>query len=333
MAASSFHPFPRLPTELRLQIWIQACVSYQPGDYGIHYIDIEPSFTQSIPSSSPSCTLTARLADGDKNSACLRNGGLWTACKESRDVMLQYSSVDGHSCARISIRENGKDWDAPVHPTNDIFCIKSRTWNTLGNHAEGWQIQIPDLSPGGSRTTNIQNIAFEFDESWNKDLPKSYYDLMSETSARGFLSRLLYNGFLNDSTTPQIWIIVKNAQWTIDPYRPRPTKPLQDYDTEYVPVSPYFSCRHCRKTHDFDGVFQSVRSFRSSLDYLSVACEKDHRNYMPTYGDEGDWGFEEQFCISADVNFLAHRHMQIDRCTVRGLDEDGEDEEDFDLGF
>ncbi|KAF4495019.1 hypothetical protein FAGAP_8845 [Fusarium agapanthi] len=330
MAASSFNPFPRLPTELRLQIWIGACVSHQPGDYGIHYIDVcEPRFTEGIPS--PSCTLTARLADGDKSSACLRNGGLWTACKESRDVMLQYSSVDGHHCARISIRGNGKDWDARVYPTQDIFCIKSKTWNTPDTHAEGWQIQIPDLSPGGLRTTSIQNIAFEFDESWNKDLPKCYYDLMSETSARGFLSRLLYNRFLNDLTTLEIWIIVKNGQWTIDPYRPRPTKPLHDYDTDYIPVSEYFSCRHCLRTHDFDGVFQSVRSFTNSLDDLGMACEKDHRNYTPTYDDVGGWGFEEQFCISSDVGFLAHRDMQIDLCTGRGPDE--KEDDDSDLGF
>ncbi|KAF5630294.1 tetracycline resistance protein s [Fusarium sp. NRRL 52700] len=331
MAASSFHPFPRLPTELRLQIWIGACVFDQPDDYGIHYIDVEPSFTQGIPS--PSCTLIARLADGDKNSACLRDGGLWTACKESRDIMIRYSSVGGRDFVRINIRGNGKDWHSPVHPTHDIFCIKSKTWNSPDNHSEGWQIQIPDLNAQGLRTTNIRHIAFEFDESWNKDLPKCYYDLMSETSARGFLSRLLYNRFLNNSTTPQIWIIVKNGQWTVDLHQPGPTTSLNDYDTNYVPVSSYFSCRHCRRTHDFDGVFQSVRSFTYDLGDLGVACEKDHRNYKPTYDDVGDWGFEEQFNIASDLEFLAHRDMQIDLCTGRGPDEDEEDSDDFDLGF
>ncbi|KAF5716051.1 hypothetical protein FGLOB1_2744 [Fusarium globosum] len=215
MAASSFDPFPRLPTELRLQIWITACVSYPSDDRGVHYIDVEPISTGSMLSSSP--TLTARLADGDKNSACLRNGGLWTACKESRDVMIQHSRVDALDCARISICGNGEGWSSPVNPTRDMFCVKSKAWKTPDDHGQGWQIQLPYFSPEGSYPTGIKNVALEFDESWNKDLPKSYYDLMSEASARGFLSRLFYNRFLNDSDTPDIWIIVKNGQWILEP--------------------------------------------------------------------------------------------------------------------
>ncbi|KAF5671569.1 hypothetical protein FDENT_10863 [Fusarium denticulatum] len=326
MAASSFPSFPRLPTELRLQIWIVACVSHQPDGHGIHYIDVEPTSTEGT--LSPSSTFVACLAEGDKDSACLRNGGLWTACKESRDVMIRYSRVDNHDCARISIRGKGEDWDSPVNPTHDIFCIRSKAWNTHDNHAEGWQIQLPDLSPRGSQTTNIQNIAFEFDQSWTKDLPKCYYDLMSETSARGFLSRLLYNTFLNDSTTPQIWIIVKNGQWTIDPYRPRPTNPWHDYDTDYVPVTPYFSCPHCLSSHEFDGVFQSAKSFRNSLDALGGACEKDYRNSSPLYDDAEHGAIYDSFGTLVGVKFLAHRDMQIDLCIGPGPDDDGREEEE-----
>ncbi|PNP58421.1 hypothetical protein FNYG_15084 [Fusarium nygamai] len=249
--------------------------------------------------------------------------------------MIQYSRVDGHDFARISIRGKGEDWDAPVNPTHDIFCIRSKAWNTHDNHAEGWQIQLPDLSPNGSQSMNIQNIALEFNESWNKDLPKSYYELMSETSARGFLARLLYNRYLNDSITPQIWIIVKNGQWTIDPERQGTAEPWYDYDTDYVHVSPYFSCPHRLRKHDFDGVFRNVIKFEYSLDVLGAACERDHLDYMPRDYD-GDWGFYESFDISYDVKFLAQRDMQIGTCTGRGPDEDEEEEEeeeDVDMGF
>ncbi|KAH7147911.1 hypothetical protein DER46DRAFT_515676 [Fusarium sp. MPI-SDFR-AT-0072] len=318
MVASSFHPFPRLPAELRLQIWIAACVSYRPGDYGIHYIDVEPSSTEGI--LLPYHRSMADVVVSVNNSACLRNGGLWTACKESRDVMIQHSRVDGLDCARISIRENEGEWDSPVCPTHDIFCIKSNAWNTPGDHAEGWQIQIPDLSPKGSQTTHIKNIALEFDESWNIDLPESYYDLMSETSARGFLSRLLYNKYLNDLTTPYIWIIVKNGQWTFDHYNTPhyKTKPLHDYDTEYVPVSPYFTCRHCLRTHDFDGVFQNVKTFIRILNDLGEDCEKDHPDFTPDYDDVEYGAFSEQFQITEGVRFLAPRDKQIDLCTGAG---------------
>jgi hypothetical protein len=62
------------------------------------------------------------------------------------------------------------------------------TLNTPDDQGEAWQIQIPDLSPKESQMMDIDSIAFEFDESWNRDIPKSYGDLMCETSARGFLS-------------------------------------------------------------------------------------------------------------------------------------------------
>ncbi|CCT75441.1 uncharacterized protein FFUJ_11462 [Fusarium fujikuroi IMI 58289] len=335
MAASSFDPFPRLPTELRLQIWITACVSYPSDDRGVHYIDVEPISTGSMLSSSP--TLTARLADGDKNSACLRNGGLWTACKESRDVMIQYSRVGALDCARISICGNGEGWSSPVNPTRDIFCVKSKAWKTPDDHGQEWQILLPYFSPNGSYPTDIKNVALEFDESWNQDLPKSYYDLMSEASARGFLSRLLYNRFLNDSDTPDIWVIVKNGQWTLEPGLACTPNPYRDHDKDYVPAWPYFSCRHCRRTHDFDGVFKNVKKFIHTLDDLGEACKEDHPDYKEREYDNvwfGSW--EEAFDIATDVQYLAHRDMLIDLCTGPGPEEEEEEEEeddDIDMGL
>ncbi|CVL07728.1 uncharacterized protein FMAN_14599 [Fusarium mangiferae] len=334
MAASSFEPFPRLPTELRLQIWIAAYVFYQSDDRGIHYIDVEPISTGSMLSSSP--TLTARLADGDKNSACLRNGGLWTACKESQDVMIQYSRVDALDYARISICGKGKGWSSPVNPTRDVFCVRSKAWKTPDDHGQGWQIQLPSFSPEGSCPTDIKNVALEFDESWNKDLPKSYYDLMSEASARGFLSRLFYNRFLNDSDTPHIWIIVTNGQWILEPGLACTPNPYRDYDTDYVPAWPYLLYRHCRRTHDFDGVFKKVRMFLRTLNDLGKACEEDHPNFKREYDDIEYGAWEEAFNIATDVQFLAHRDMLIDLCTGPEPEEEEEEEEeddDIDMGI
>ncbi|KAF5718255.1 hypothetical protein FMUND_5351 [Fusarium mundagurra] len=298
MAASSFHPFPRLPTELRLQVWIAACLSYHPYDYGIHYIDVEPTSTEST--HSPSYGFTACLADGDNDSPCLRNRGLWTACEESRDVMIQYSKIDGHDCE--------EDWYSPVCPMHDIFCIKSKTWNTPDDPDEAWKIQIPDLNPKRSQTTDIENIALEFDESWNRDIPKSYVDLMGEKSARGFLSYLFYNKSRHGLTTPNIWIIVKNCQWTFEHHRSsRTAKSWHDYDTDYVQITPYFSSRHCLGTHDFDGVLENLKTFISALDDLYKANENRHGNLHWCPCQDYD-----EFEISENVQFLAPRHMQIE---------------------
>ncbi|KAF5552083.1 tetracycline resistance protein [Fusarium phyllophilum] len=197
--ACSFHPFPRLPTELQLQVWIAACLPYHPYDYGIHYIDVEPTSTEGTPSDS--YDFTACLADGDKDSACLRNGGIWTACKESRDVMLQYSKTEGHYCARVGIRGDEEDWYSPVCPTHDIFCIKSKTWNTPDDHDEGWQIQIPGMSPKRSQITDIDNIAFEFDESWNRDIDTDYVQITPYLSSRHCLGAHDFDGVLENAKT------------------------------------------------------------------------------------------------------------------------------------
>ncbi|KAF5610643.1 uncharacterized protein FSUBG_2904 [Fusarium subglutinans] len=316
----SFHPFPKLPAELRIQIWDAACLSYDLYSLrgiGMHYIDLDPSADDTTILAYHKSTADA--VDGDDHSACLVHA-LLTTCKESRYVVSRYWNHYRYGDmsvppAMLPVREIGGVWHAPVCPAKDIFCIKSKTWNTPDNHMGIWQIKIPDFTSQQLWTTNIQNIAFEFDKSWNKDLPKRYLDLMSETSARGCLSRFLYNRYLNSSTTPKIWIIVKNGQWTIDP--DHPLKPFHDCDTEYVSVSEYFSCRHCRRTHDFDGVFESVRSFTNSLDNLGVA---------------GTFNLESH--ISRNIKFLAHRDMQIDLCTGRGPHEDEkEDDDDSDLGF
>ncbi|KAF5576921.1 tetracycline resistance protein [Fusarium pseudoanthophilum] len=311
MAASSFHPFPRLPTELRLQIWTAACLCHRPSDYRIHYTDVEPTSTEgTLP---PSYAFTACLADGDNDSACLTNGGLWKACKESRDVMIQHSRIDGHRCAKNGILGNTEDWYLPVCARHDIFCIKSKTLNTPDDHDEAWQIQIPGLSPKGSQMMDINNIAFEFDETWNRDMPKSYYDLMWEKSARGFLSCFLYNKSRHVKTTPNIWIILKNSQWALD-HRRGSGSARHGYDTEYVQMIPQFSSRLCLGTRDFDGVLENAKTFIRTLEDLYEANENEYGNVSWS-----PFQFYDIFKISQNFLFLAlrRRHMQNDFSTDR----------------
>ncbi|KAF5529389.1 tetracycline resistance protein [Fusarium napiforme] len=307
MAASSFHPFPRLPTELRLQIWTAACLFHHPSDYKIHYIDVEPTSTEGT--LSPSHEFTACLAGGDNDSACLRNGGLWKACKESRDVMMQHSRIGGHGCEKNGILGNTDDWYLPVCAWHDIFCIKSKTLNTPDDHDEAWQIKIPDLSPKGSQMMDIDNIAFEFDESWNRDMPKSYDDLMREKSTRGFLSCLLYNKSRHEMTTPNIWIILK----TFDHHKGSRTA-WHHYDTDYFQIIPQFASRLCLGTRDFDGVLENAKKLIRTLDDLYKANENEHGNFHWCPCQDYD-----EFEISENVLFLAPRprHMQNDFSTDR----------------
>ncbi|EWG54735.1 hypothetical protein FVEG_12865 [Fusarium verticillioides 7600] len=131
--ACSFHPFPRLPLELRMQIWDAACLSYIFYDRhkaSMHYIDVEHS--------AESNTLLAYhrsmgdVAEGNDKSGCLVHA-LWTACSESREAVARYwrNYPYGNLSlppARLRMRDNEGIWDATVCPTMDIFCIQAKSW-------------------------------------------------------------------------------------------------------------------------------------------------------------------------------------------------------------
>ncbi|SCO76100.1 uncharacterized protein FRV6_00312 [Fusarium oxysporum] len=324
MAVSSFHPFPRLPLELRLLIWSAACnsyVSYQPNDHALHYVDLEPS--------SDGTTLlayhksTADVVQGDNNSACLSNA-LWGACKESRDVVARHSRVDGqdqpHSPAMLSIRDNEGHWNAPVCPTKDIFCVKSSSWETPDGNDKPWQVALPNLSLTAPSNIPIQNIAFEFDLTWDTDLPGTYYDLMSENSARGFLSRFCYNAFLNNSEEHKIWLFEKTGQWSWSRWGSKDYMgtSFHDCDTEYVEIHPPFNCDQCHHWHKFDGIFDNLFKFIHNVGFLSEVLNRDHPDWKPEHDDwRTDCFSTVEFYIDDNIQYLARRDKQVKQCPGR----------------
>jgi hypothetical protein len=137
MASPSFHPFPKLPAELRLQIWNDACVVRHLNHHGLHYIDV------------------GRLVDGmslfafhpqyghtSVTSACLMDNGLWTACKESRDVIKGWLDAvgQGKPSHRASFTIRGSEGEpyayCTVNPWQDIFCIQASDWCVLHDHSK-----------------------------------------------------------------------------------------------------------------------------------------------------------------------------------------------------
>ncbi|KAI7763759.1 hypothetical protein LZL87_011616 [Fusarium oxysporum] len=101
MSSPTFYPLPRLPTEIQLQIWKAACiVSAIPGyesyeQTGLHYVNVDTVKTGGRD------RLTLRALDnnqgpnGDEEvpnnnrSAYMWDGGLWGACKLSREVITE----------------------------------------------------------------------------------------------------------------------------------------------------------------------------------------------------------------------------------------------------
>ncbi|CAF3577234.1 unnamed protein product [Fusarium graminearum] len=109
MASSTFHPFPRLPLELRQQIWREACFLSGPFQRGLQRRPLE-------------------------------------ACKESREVIIKHThfeewiqlqnqaieeghglmgyAADWDSCEAAghtnAIKEGNQEWHVLLYPAHDI---------------------------------------------------------------------------------------------------------------------------------------------------------------------------------------------------------------------
>ncbi|KAF6810760.1 hypothetical protein CPLU01_15235 [Colletotrichum plurivorum] len=170
--ATTFHGFPDLPAELRIQIW-EGCI--RPDGQGVHFFTIETCFDPSPEQSGISYELkpqhynidgeeyetehvAAPLFDADSQrswtennpSTYLIDAGLWTACRESREVMeKQFKTAFYREKRQESLkrepycrglrfyerdykgapgtgrfRHNGEDWCFAVFPRRDLFCVQ-----------------------------------------------------------------------------------------------------------------------------------------------------------------------------------------------------------------
>ncbi|RGP71622.1 hypothetical protein FLONG3_7057 [Fusarium longipes] len=263
MAPPHFHQFPRLPAELRLQIWETACSTYGTSYPNLQYVNIQDGEVSSIPWSK---------GKGNK-SAYLIDGGLWRACKEPRQVIARHSHFDywlriqrksfgNNGLLRSSITDNSGGYEAGqpaiidaskteeecrvlVYPASDIFCIQMDDWQTLkSDHSDDPSSQDDVYIYMSSlrceshlRDLKTKNIAFEYDSSWLTDMPRSRYDCMlRETSARSCLVYLFY-----EKANPlsmrgvDIWIVDNEAKWFKDPSQQHETV-YRDCDSEYIEI-------------------------------------------------------------------------------------------------
>ncbi|RBR18673.1 uncharacterized protein FIESC28_05950 [Fusarium coffeatum] len=93
MCSPYFRQFPELPAELRLQIWQEACLSFPPSRRGLQYVTVQQKDydieAAAIPCDWPSWPRS--LSQNTNRSAYFLNGGLWKACKESRQVIAAHT--------------------------------------------------------------------------------------------------------------------------------------------------------------------------------------------------------------------------------------------------
>ncbi|KLP05691.1 uncharacterized protein FFMR_14035 [Fusarium fujikuroi] len=177
MSATTFHPFPDLPMEIKLQILMTACTEstfpghLSPDQGGLHYVNIDTIRTGG------GDLLTLRVLDkqdlnddvGISNkSEYMRNGGLWGACKLSRAIITVKTIFMRHKLI-----------DAHQHDVGSLAILPSRN----SDEAHGWIV----------------------------DLPKTLDELKAENSARGLVATWMEGVASGWVQTPQLYLIDKGT--------------------------------------------------------------------------------------------------------------------------
>lgn len=275
MAPSAFHPFPRLPLELRLDIW-ELAIRPTDGKHGLHHFiitrpedDSPESFQLSHPHFWQPQHVATVPAENNK-SVYLWDAGLWTACVESRDVIMKHFKVHQWDarryhggtgsdiapfCVHHELSRGGdvsypaettawrgqESWQLMVRPMVDMFCFKSKDWE----FARGW-MELSDFFADIPFTSHlsghipVRNIAFEFDPSWNIDFPRYISDLVEESSARGFIADTMFALPRDQPLDPRylkVWLIDHDARWCSE--RGRDSSPaFYDCEQTFVQVRP-----------------------------------------------------------------------------------------------
>ncbi|EEU37046.1 uncharacterized protein NECHADRAFT_86744 [Fusarium vanettenii 77-13-4] len=305
MVSSIFHPFPRLPAELRLQIWENACLPSQEQRRGLHYFNLDhDKKLVSLGWNQGTSSELQGPAGQARRSAYLWHGGLWTACKESREVVMKHCQLkewgdlieqaeredkragnykrmaaisrsvvgdEGVPPGMVVMREGHEEWYFIVYPTRDIFCVTSDNWESVLRSWSMWDAEyyLP-LAYSVLPSLYVENIAFEFDPSWNHDFPTCIHDLMEEKSARGCLARMVDFMVSTHSFRFNIWLVDQTARWRAEP------------DQVVGPVS-----------HDCDGEYVQIGVYHTYNDLDEGASETPILQFIQKFGSLGDFYYRD----------------------------------------
>ncbi|KAJ4007390.1 hypothetical protein NW752_007630 [Fusarium irregulare] len=272
MASSTFHPFARLPVELRLHIWETACFASTPSERCLQYVNVKNRRVIPLPCDWRQ-SQEETSEEENNESAYLIDGGLWRACKESREVIARKSHYyDWLKIQNEAIRTReyfstfSADWDGgedDVHPAiietcqgeeecrmvvspgRDIFCIEAYNFRAL-QHSEDDKFELEmsftsQLSNKGKIPSLwdplcVSNIALEFDRSWLwNDIPDYIDEARSENSRLGYFGYLLHKHAKDTLTVENLWIVDRRIKW-FDEHSQDHDTVYRDYDTEYVEI-------------------------------------------------------------------------------------------------
>ncbi|UKZ83035.1 hypothetical protein TrVFT333_010836 [Trichoderma virens FT-333] len=242
----TFHPFTRLPLELKCMIQDFYIRDFQRGAHFFATSENPRRIGRTLRGSifnienghgldlvaPKSLSKSNSVQDWmmENSSAYVKDGAFWTTCWESRDIMTmryrqlseQLSTNQFISC---KFTRNQERFEFKVSPEKDLFCIQPQHTRIP------WCIMPFYRLPGSSSLTRLTNTAIEYDPAW-LDTGKSAGGVpWLEDSPWGCFIRTLWavaegrmhNGF-------QFWIIDRNIQRRDKPWAT--SIPIADSDTD-----------------------------------------------------------------------------------------------------
>ncbi|KAF5679888.1 hypothetical protein FDENT_8602 [Fusarium denticulatum] len=176
MDTTTFHSFPRLPFELREQIWKYACLQLRERRRNIHYLYMDENRN-----------IWPRDYDWKNNDPSNSN-------RESHDAVRKFEHL------YIGMRRELRDWR---YLTQDICFITSDSWESLLRPWRPIYLQTEDAR-GRRRLKKPLNIGVKFDPSWAEEMQEAVQTTYFATVLRdlspplAFAIRLLFQVAADD---------------------------------------------------------------------------------------------------------------------------------------
>ncbi|KJZ69037.1 hypothetical protein HIM_11580 [Hirsutella minnesotensis 3608] len=310
-ASATFDLFCQLPCELRLQIWQHAI---RPDGRGLHRFSLfntktdkyqglkdlaisnagkrsrrarhEAAAPRAPPDTHDHQRHQQQLHSWTRgnSSAYLWDAGLWTACRESREIMMWHFRVRDCNQARHKAlrgpgfwspsalaeelqdaptmtlaRENGVEWQFMVRPHRDLFCLEPQDWKSTARPSRS-------CGPAGSPL------------GFRKDVGV----LPEEPTPRGFVARAMAECAKNNLYC-SIWLIDRTVA------RPRP----DPSDHEYPFLVQFYDCERTYVSTELEDLeparyYESGDEFQKTAIYFLDALAG--MDYAKMDNGNGPWG-------------------------------------------
>ncbi|KAH7215760.1 hypothetical protein DER44DRAFT_856458 [Fusarium oxysporum] len=228
MSSRTFHPFPKLPIELRLKIWKTSCFPFADHEHGLHYIDLASLSDSKLPvveygkgepmkmtALDPDFKTSPEIqasTDHANRSAYMWSVGLWKACLGPLDVDESLSKACQLYPRYVKFLSDTEGEDMSGTGSDDRDAVHDRklrlpTCLFPRNKDHGDRFMVMPIRhvfcikntglsslPVSLRAPRLHvphsfNLALEFHSSWNDELPRTWRQLKVEDSPRGLLTR------------------------------------------------------------------------------------------------------------------------------------------------